>query len=129
MRWTLTTRVVRRLRTVTIRSIWNVGPTSEGTPQSPPRVSDRTGPPIPAMARARVLCDEDTPRGLEAAICHLEPAMDVLRVGDLGAPPRGTLDPDLLLAAEQMGRLLVSRDKKTMPRHLIRHFASGHHTS
>jgi hypothetical protein len=58
-----------------------------------------------------------------------EPGIDILRVGDAGAPPLRTRDPDLLLAAEAMGRALVSKDKRTMPGHLVDHFAAGHHTA
>jgi hypothetical protein len=54
--------------------------------------------------------------------------IDVCRVGDAGAPPRGTLDPDLLLAAEAMHRCLITQDKNTMPGHLIAHFGAGHGT-
>lgn len=54
--------------------------------------------------------------------------MDLIWVGQAGAPPLRTPDPGLLLAAEAAGRLLVSKDKRTMPKHLADHFAAGHHT-
>jgi hypothetical protein len=40
--------------------------------------------------------------------------IDVVRVGDLPAIPLSTPDPVLLAWAEREGRILVSRDKKTM---------------
>src|SRR5262245_1608535 len=81
------------------------------------------------MSRPRFLCDEDQHPGLMAALRQLAPTLDVIRVGDPGAPQRGTLDPDLLLASEGLGRGLVSADKRTLPGHLIDHFAAGHHTA
>jgi hypothetical protein len=64
-----------------------------------------------------------------AALRQLAPAIDVLRVGDPGAPPLGTKDADLLIAAESLGRVLVTNDRQTMPRHLVNHFVGGHHTA
>ena|SRR5712692_5383144 len=80
------------------------------------------------MNKARFLCDECIPSGLVQALHQLESTVDLLQVGDQGAPPKGTKDPDLLLASETMGRVLVSRDRNTMPPHLVNHFAAGHHT-
>jgi hypothetical protein len=54
--------------------------------------------------------------------------LDALCVGDPSAPPLGTSDPDLLLWAEQQGRILVSRDRKTMPGHFADHLQAGHHS-
>jgi hypothetical protein len=81
------------------------------------------------MSKLRLLVDECTDPDLVTALRQAEPAIDVIRVGDPGAPPKGTLDPDLLIAAETMGRALVTRDKRTMPGHLRDHFMTGHHTA
>jgi hypothetical protein len=54
--------------------------------------------------------------------------MDLIVVGETGVPPWGTPDSQLLIAAEAMGRCLISRDKRTMPKHLAAHFAAGRHT-
>jgi hypothetical protein len=80
------------------------------------------------MSSIRFLCDEDVPAQLIAAMRQAEPIMDVLVVGEIAAPPRRTPDPELLLAAESMTRLLLSMDKSTKPRHLRDHFEKGHHT-
>jgi hypothetical protein len=80
------------------------------------------------MAILRFLFDEDTDPDWISALLQEEPGIDVLRVGDLGAPPFRTKDPDLLVEAENLGRVLVSRDRKTIPVHLARHFAAGYHT-
>jgi hypothetical protein len=54
--------------------------------------------------------------------------LDTTRIGDPDAPPRSTSDPEILLWAESEGRVLVSRDKSTLPNHLIEHLAQGHHS-
>jgi hypothetical protein len=81
------------------------------------------------MSRPTFLVDEDTHSGLGAALRQVQPTIDVIKVGDPGAPALHTLDPDLLVAAEGLQRILVTRDKSTMPGHLIDHFAAGRHTA
>src|SRR5262249_40766377 len=81
------------------------------------------------MSGLRFLCDEDTPLALTLAL-RAEPATsDVLRVGEPGAPATGTQDPELLVEAEALGRVLISLDRSTMPTHLIAHFQAGRHTA
>jgi hypothetical protein len=48
-------------------------------------------------------------------------------VGENQAPSLGALDPDILDWIEQNMRILVSRNRKTMPMHLSEHFAKGNH--
>jgi hypothetical protein len=40
----------------------------------------------------------------------------------------GTLDPDLLVWAEENGRILVTADKATMVGHFKKHLQSGRHS-
>jgi Domain of unknown function (DUF5615) len=54
--------------------------------------------------------------------------VDVVRVGDPPDLPLGIQDPDLLLWAEDNGRVLVTLDVNTMPGHLTLHLQSGHHS-
>ncbi len=54
--------------------------------------------------------------------------LDVVRAGDVSDLPLGSLDRDLLLWAEQKGRIVVTEDKRTMPHHLAEHLAAGHHS-
>lgn len=81
------------------------------------------------MTQIRYLLDECTKGKLRRALLRAEPALDLLRVGEPGAPPSGTLDPDVLLFAEKEGRTLVSNDRSSMPEHLNAHFTAGHHTA
>jgi hypothetical protein len=52
-------------------------------------------------------------------------AIDVVRVGDLPDLPLGSKDPDILIWAEREGRVVVTRDRKTMATHLARHLQAG----
>lgn len=80
------------------------------------------------MSQLKFRLDECTSLGLLNALRSSNPAPDVIRIGEPGAPPRGTKDPQVLLAAQAAGRCLISRDGKTMKQHLQDHFAGGHHT-
>jgi hypothetical protein len=81
------------------------------------------------MNPLRFLADECVNRDIVTYLRNLEPDMDILGVGQPGAPIKGTLDPDLLLAAEAEGRALISGDRRTMRRHLAAHSHAGHHTA
>ena len=52
---------------------------------------------------------------------------DVTRVSDPPDLPKSSEDRALLLWAERHGRILVSHDKKTLPRHLAAHLSQGRH--
>ena len=53
--------------------------------------------------------------------------MEILAVGDEMAPAIGTGDPELLQWIEQEGYVLVSRNRRTLPRHLREHLEAGGH--
>lgn len=75
----------------------------------------------------RFLLDENLDPKLKIAILRLNPATDILRVGDHGVPPLSTADPDLLRFCEATQRILVTADRTTMPGHIDSHIAmSGH---
>jgi Domain of unknown function (DUF5615) len=80
------------------------------------------------VSQIRFLFDENIDPDLIDALVRREPSIDVLRVGWEGAPPHGTEDPELLIAAVSESRMLVSQDRRTMPNHLRAHFAAGRHT-
>lgn len=42
-------------------------------------------------------------------------------------PPKGTLDPEILIWCEENGFILVTNNRKTMPKHLKDHLAKGRH--
>lgn len=78
--------------------------------------------------RARsYLVDENLGPAIANHLRRLQPKLIVLKIGDEGAPPIGTPDPDILRWLEQTGFTLVTRNRKTMPHHLREHIDSGHH--
>lgn len=54
--------------------------------------------------------------------------IEVLLVGDEAAPPKGTLDPQLLIWAEENDYIIVSGDMSTLPNHISTHMSAGRHT-
>jgi hypothetical protein len=81
------------------------------------------------MSKPRFLIDEDPPLYLADALRKAAPGLDVLQVGDPGTPPRGTLDPGLLIAGQALGRVVISKDRSTMIGHLAAHYAAGRRTA
>jgi hypothetical protein len=58
--------------------------------------------------KLRFLIDENLSPKLKTAIQRRYPDIDLLRVGDAGTPPLGTLDPDILLYLETSQRALIT---------------------
>ena len=77
--------------------------------------------------KVRFLLDESESPRLKAALLRLDPSIDVVRVGDSGAPPLGALDPAVLRYLELSQRVLVTSNRKSMPVHLEAHWVTGGH--
>jgi len=80
------------------------------------------------MSPPRFFFDEHVNRDLLMLLRTAHPTIDILCVGDKGAPAKSSPDEDLLEFAETEKRILVTLDKRTMPPHLERHFNAGRHT-
>jgi hypothetical protein len=77
--------------------------------------------------RIRYLLDENLdPRFLRTLQQHY-PQIDVLRVGDAGAPGLGVSDPAILVYAEVNRLVLVTDNRKSMPGHVEAHWRAGRH--
>ena len=77
--------------------------------------------------RPRFFLDENMDRAIQRQLHRLNPEIDVKLVGDAEAPPRGTPDPDILRWIEHNDYILVTKNRKTMPRHFTEHLtADGH---
>lgn len=63
----------------------------------------------------RFLADADLNEGIVAGCLRREPEMDFLSAND--ADREGVPDPEVLALAAAQGRILVSHDFQTMPRH------------
>ncbi|HBY93858.1 MAG: DUF5615 family PIN-like protein [Ardenticatenaceae bacterium] len=77
--------------------------------------------------KVRFLLDENLSPRLKIALLRLAPTIDVVRVGDAGAPVLGTPDPELLRYLEIAQRMLVTSNRTSMPGHLEAHRAAGGH--
>jgi hypothetical protein len=77
--------------------------------------------------KVRFLLDENLSPRLKVALPRLNPAIDVLRVGDPNAPPLGAPDAEVLNYLALAQRLLVTDNHKSMPGHLEAHWAAGGH--
>jgi hypothetical protein len=73
------------------------------------------------------LFDENMSVAWRPALLQLDPGIWAIRCGELGAPPFGTPDPDILTWCEAHGCILVTDNRSSMPAHLQQHLASGGH--
>lgn len=71
------------------------------------------------------LLDEHVPPTYRTQLLHHEPSLTVWIIGDEGAPVRGTSDPEILKWCEQNHFILVTNNRRSMPRHLDDHLAEG----
>ena len=65
--------------------------------------------------KIRFQADADLRQAIVTAVMRLEPAIDFNTAIDAGLP--GLPDPEVLALAAEAGRMLVTHDAKTMPRH------------
>jgi hypothetical protein len=77
--------------------------------------------------KVRFLLDQNLSLQIAIALWRHDAAIDVLAIGQAGAPPLGTLDPEILLYCEADQRALVTENRSTMPIHEAAHFAAGRH--
>ena len=79
------------------------------------------------MTEFRFLLDENLEPAYRTTLRRALPDVRIWAIGDPGAPPRGTPDPELLEWCEASGFILVTKNRSSMPSHLAAHLASGRH--
>jgi len=79
------------------------------------------------MSDIEYLLDENITPALRKAIHQKSPDTVLWCVGDIGVPPKGTPDPEILVWCEQNGTILVTNNRASMPVHLHDHLAEGRH--
>ncbi|NCO41784.1 MAG: hypothetical protein COZ06_04190 [Armatimonadetes bacterium CG_4_10_14_3_um_filter_66_18] len=79
------------------------------------------------MDTLRYLVDENIGPMLKDALLRQAPELTVWCVGDPGAPPLGTADPQILVWCEAKGSALVTNNRASMPVHLAAHLRHGGH--
>jgi hypothetical protein len=71
--------------------------------------------------------DENLPPMYQAQLLRRKSDLTVWAIGEPGAPPKGTLDPDILIWCEQHQFILVTNNRSSMPSHLKDHLKGGRH--
>ena len=79
------------------------------------------------MSERKYLLDEHVSPRLKRELMRREPDKVVWCLGDLGAPPLQTGDPDILRWCEANRFTLVTYNRASMPPHLQEHLAAGRH--
>lgn len=77
--------------------------------------------------RPKFLLDENLDPAIVRGVRLRDPSVDILRVGQTGAPPVSTPDPEILVYCEQEQRILVTNNRASMPEHIAVHLAAGRH--
>ena len=80
------------------------------------------------MSKLRYLLDEHVSHAIQSQLLRLDAGIDVLVVGQPGAPEKGTEDSDLLLWIEKTNYVLVTGNRRTIPEHLRAHYQAGRRT-
>lgn len=73
------------------------------------------------------LLDENVPLILQTQLKRQEPKLEVIAIGEGIAPPKGTLDPAILVWIERHNFILLTNNRSTMPGHLCDHLTQGGH--
>ena len=75
----------------------------------------------------KYLLDENVNPVYQSQLLRRNPDLVMWVVGDPGAPPRGTLDPEILCWCEEHSFVLVTNNRTSMPVHLAAHIAQCRH--
>jgi predicted nuclease of predicted toxin-antitoxin system len=75
----------------------------------------------------KYLLDENMSSVYREQLLRYQPELTVLMVGTPNTPTRGTKDPDILHWCEQNNFILVTKNRSSMPVHLVEHLAQGYH--
>jgi len=73
------------------------------------------------------LLDEHIPPLYRTQLVRREPELIVRIISDPDAPAKGALDPDILIWCEVHNFILVTNNRKSMPKHLADHLAQDRH--
>ena len=79
------------------------------------------------MSVVKYLLDENVDPLYRRELLRREPSMTVMKMGDFGALPEGSLDPEILDWCQANGFLPVTNNRTSMPVHMSDHIAMGHH--
>ncbi|MFN6541258.1 MAG: DUF5615 family PIN-like protein [Nostoc sp. EkiNYC01] len=77
--------------------------------------------------KIKYLLDENLSPLYQEQLLRYQPDLTVLLVGEPETPPKGTLDPDILIWCEINNFILVTNNRSSMPIHLTEHLAQNRH--
>lgn len=75
----------------------------------------------------KYLIDENVSPVYAIQLRRRKPDLSVRVVGEIDTPPKGTLDPEILLWCEKYNFSLVTNNRSSMPIHLVAHLADKRH--
>ncbi|WP_256973141.1 DUF5615 family PIN-like protein [Nostoc sp. T09] len=75
----------------------------------------------------KYLIDENLPPLYQQQLLRYQPGLTVLMVGEPATPPKGTLDPEILIWCEFNNFILVTNNRTSMPIHLAEHLKQNRH--
>lgn len=75
----------------------------------------------------KFLMDENVDPVYITQIRRRQPDWVIRSVGEPATPPRGTLDPEILIWCEENDFVLVTNNRTSMPQHLSAHNAQNRH--
>jgi len=75
----------------------------------------------------KYLLDENVNLTYQTEFLRRNPNLVIFAVGDADAPPKGTLDPEIMCWCEENNFILVTNNRKSMPVHLTDHIEQGRH--
>ncbi|MCK4762074.1 MAG: DUF5615 family PIN-like protein [Candidatus Aminicenantes bacterium] len=81
----------------------------------------------PGEIKIIYLLDENIRKALKSQLILHVPLIDIIRVGEEGAPPLGSIDQDILNSIQNNNRILVTGDRSSMPTHFGNHLEKGQH--
>jgi hypothetical protein len=75
--------------------------------------------------KMRFLLDEHMALRVKPAVLHRNPLIDVLRIGEPGAPPPATPDPAVLDYLYNAQRALITKNRRSMLQHYSEAMTAG----
>jgi hypothetical protein len=75
----------------------------------------------------KYLLDENVHPAYKIQLRKRRPDLVIWAVGEPSTPPKGTLDPEILLWCEEYDYVLVTNNRTSMPVHLVDHITAGRH--
>ncbi len=77
--------------------------------------------------KPRFLLDENVDPAIQRSLIRLNFEVEIVCIGEPFVPPKGTLDPEILIWIEENDYILVTNNRASMPVHVQDHLSAGRH--